>query len=356
MSDFEKIDKNFKVETKIDKTDVVFFDPRELPFRIYGVYYDNGQYRRLPSEVAKSVSEGVYALHANTAGGRIRFMTDSPYVAIKLEYGEHVTRTSNASITCTAGLDLYVRRDGVFCHTATFLPSIHGEQKGIESVAELGSSSMREIIINMPSYADVISIYIGLSESARVERAEEYSNSKPVVFYGSSITQGGCASRPGLIYQNIISRRFNLDYINLGFSGSAKGEDEIADYIKGLDTSLFVYDYDHNAPSPEHLEATHLPLYRRVREKNPDLPIVFMTRPTGVLGKDRLARRAVIKKTYDTAVSEGDKNVYFLDPTENLPFMADEGTVEACHPNDLGFYFMAKALFPILEPLLPGEG
>ena len=116
--------------------------------------------------------------------------------------------------------------------------------------------------------------------------------------------------------------------------------------------SIFVCDYDHNAPSSAHLEATHLPLYRKVRAKNPDLPIVFMTRPNSALSQVRLNRRAVIKKTYDTAVSEGDKNVYFLDPTEHTPFIADEGTVEGCHPTDLGFYFMAQSLMPILKEIL----
>jgi hypothetical protein len=95
-----------------------------------------------------------------------------------------------------------------------------------------------------------------------------------------------------------------------------------------------------------------MPLYRKVRAAQPDLPIVFMTRPNGALTQNRLDRRAIIKKTYDTAVSEGDKNVYFLDPTEHTPFMADEGTVEGCHPTDLGFYFMAKALEPILKEIL----
>ena len=94
-----------------------------------------------------------------------------------------------------------------------------------------------------------------------------------------------------------------------------------------------------------------MPLYRKVRAAQPDLPIIFMTRPNSTLTQTRLDRRAIIKKTYDTAVNEGDKNVYFLDPTEHTPFMADEGTVEGCHPTDLGFWFMAQGLLPILREI-----
>ena len=343
MSNFEKIDKNFKVETTINKNDVLFYDPRELPFRIYGVYHEDGQYRRMPRAVAESVSEGVLALHANTAGGRIRFKTDSPYVAISLKFGDNVVRSSNASPSGLSGLDLYVKHDGVFNHKATFLPP-YIEVEGFDGVAELDSCEMREILINMPSYADVKSLYIGLSDTARVQRAEEYSNERPVVYYGSSITQGGCASRTGLTYQNIISRRLNLDYINLGFSGSAKGEDNMADYLKELDMSLFVYDYDHNAPSPEHLEATHERMFLRIREANPTLPIIILSRPKYTLPEIEKRRLKTIEATYNNAIMRGDKNVYLLRGRDMLSLVGEEWSVDRIHPNDLGFYSMAKAL------------
>ena len=83
------------------------------------------------------------------------------------------------------------------------------------------------------------------------------------------------------------------------------------------------------------------------------MPIVFMTRPNDIIRvESRLARKAVIKNTYDTAVREGDKNVYFVDPTEFFPFDSDEHTVDSAHPTDLGFYFMAKGLYPLLKEIL----
>ncbi|MBO7519874.1 MAG: hypothetical protein J6T73_03760, partial [Clostridia bacterium] len=66
-----KIDKNFNVETKIEKDDIVFLSANEEPFAIYGVFFENGMYRRMPEAVAKTVSEGVFSLHKCTAGGRV---------------------------------------------------------------------------------------------------------------------------------------------------------------------------------------------------------------------------------------------------------------------------------------------
>jgi hypothetical protein len=130
-------------------------------------------------------------------------------------------------------------------------------QDGYESVIRFETRRKREITINFPLYSSVSALYIGLEENAVVEPSAGYKNKKPMVFYGSSITQGACASRPGNSYANIVSRTLGIDHINLGFSGNAKGEQTMADYIASLDMSVFVYDYDYNAPDPEHLQNTH---------------------------------------------------------------------------------------------------
>ena len=121
--------------------------------------------------------------------------------------------------------------------------------------------------INFPLYQGVNSLYIGLKEGSVIKEAPEYETTAPFVYYGSSITQGGCASRPGSAYQNILSRHLQWDHINLGFSGSCKGEDEMAYYIASLDMSVFVYDYDHNAPTVEHLKNTHEIFFKKIKIK-----------------------------------------------------------------------------------------
>jgi len=116
---------------------------------------------------------------------------------------------------------------------------------------------MRDILINFPLYNPVDEAFTGLDEDAELLPAAEYAHEKPVVFYGSSITQGACASHPGNAYCNILSRRLNTNNINLGFSGGCHGEDAMAEYLAALDMSVLVYDYDHNAESAEELQRTH---------------------------------------------------------------------------------------------------
>ena len=127
----------------------------------------------------------------------------------------------------------------------------------------------------------------------------------------------------------------------------------MAAYIAGLSMSAFVLDYDHNAPDPAYLEATHAAFFRTVRNKQPTLPIILLSRPQPNPNEDDLLRRDVVKRTWETAKQSGDQNVFFLDGTEMLRlFGGDSGTVDNCHPNDLGFYCMAKALEPVLRAVL----
>ena len=158
-------------------------------------------------------------------------------------------------------------------------------------------------------------------------------------------------SRPGNCYQNIIARRFDADYVNLGFSGSAKAEKEIAEYIAGLSMSVFVYDYDHNAPNLVHLEATHERMYLTVRQAHPDIPIVMMSRPRMYLNDADTRRRDIVFATYQKAKDRGE-NVYFLDGPALMADAGFEGSVDGTHPNNLGFASMAHALGDLLETIL----
>ena len=349
MSDISKIDPNLKVETKINVDGLRFYNITQAPFKIYGIFYENGKYRRLPETVEQSVSEGVYGLHTNTAGGRVRFKTDSPYIAINAKM-PNMGRMPHFALTGSMGLDLYVRKE-TENYTGTFVPP-YDAVGGYESIIYLGSSEMREITMNFPLYSDVSELNIGLKEGASIAEPTAYKISKPIVFYGSSITQGGCASRPGNSYQSIVSRRLDFDYINLGFSGSAKAEDEMIEYVKKLDMSVFVYDYDHNAPDVEHLNNTHEKMFTAIRENNPDLPIIIMSRPKYTLSKDEQMRFEIIKTTYDNAVARGDKNVYLIDGKTLMELAENDGTVDNCHPNDLGFMSMANAVTKVLKEII----
>ncbi len=342
MFDISKIDKNFEVKSQIDKKDIKFYKIDEAPFKVYGVFKENGKYRRMPEDAARKVSYGVYALHTNTAGGRVRFVTDSPYIAINAVMDD-LGKMSHFPLTGSVGFDMYADN----YYVKTFVPPFD-IRCSYEDVFEFDEQKRREVTINFPLYSNVTELYIGLQEGSALTEAKPYKNTKPIVYYGSSITQGGCASRPGMSYQTIVSGIFDYDYINLGFSGGALAEDEIAEYIKNLDMSVFVYDYDHNAPTTEHLERTHEKMFKLIREKHPFLPVIMMSRPKLFLTDEEKVRRSIIEATYHNALSAGDKNVYFLDGEALTELCKDSGTVDNCHPTDFGFASMAKALSEVL--------
>ena len=348
----EEIDRNLKIETKLSEKDIAWFDANEDIFVKYGAIDADGNYLRLPREIAQSVSEGVAALCGNAAGIRIRLCTDSPFIAIKAVFPS-LCRFSHMPLSGTGGFDLYKEAGGKQFFVGAYIPPLEGD-KGFEGIVYTGNKAGKTInyIINFPPYNSVTKLYIGLKEQSVTEVPDEYYNKKPVVFYGSSITQGGCASRPGNIYQNFLSRALNMDYLCLGFAGNAKGEKEIAEYMAELDMCAFVSDYDHNAPDAEFLKATHFALYEAIRNKNPELPYVMITHPSRGINEP-INRRKTIMESCLKALDKGDKNVYYIDGDSLFAGAEyDSCTVDGCHPTDLGFYRMAKGILPILKEII----
>ena len=345
MTNISQIDPNFKVETALNQPNIRFHNPLTPPFQIHGVFYEDGMFRRLPASVAQSVSEGVYVLHTHTAGGRIRFKTNSTYVAIHAQM-PGIGKMSHFALCGSAGFDLYVQNQ----FYGSFLPPFD-IQNGYESIIYLPSAEMREITINLPLYSSVSTLFVGLEEGAEVDAPTPYAITTPIVYYGSSITQGGCASRPGTAYQSFIERSLSADYINLGFSGNAKAESEISAYIQSLSMSAFIYDYDHNAPTVQHLKDTHERMFLEIRQKHPTLPIILLSRPKAHYTPDEEERLGIIKATYEHALARGDQNVYLIDGRTLMQLAGDDGTVDSCHPTDLGFFSMAQALIPCLEKI-----
>jgi len=354
MSDISTIDKNLKTAESFGRDDIVLYDAKEAPFSLYGVFYDyeSGLFRRMPKDIAETVNEGVAELSNHTSGGRVCFSTNSECIALTCTRPSfwamgHMARTGNG------GFSLYERAEGKWLYLATFVPP--ATPSGFSSIVTLpGGKKPRELMLQMPLYAPVSSLSIGVACGSSLGKWHgEYTHKRPIVFYGSSITQGGCASTPGGDYAGRVSRKFDADYINLGFSGSAKGESSMMEYIAGLQMSVFVYDYDYNAPDAEHLERTHYRGYRIVRDAQPVLPIIMISCPNyDRIGYDAEKRRDIIAASYERARAEGDENVYFIDGKVHFAtFNADECTVDGTHPNDLGFQRMADAVASVLGKL-----
>ncbi len=343
----KNFDENMIVKKGISRPGIKYHNVSEPEFRICGVFYENDSYVRMPKAVAETVSQGIAQDYSNCAGGRIRFITDSPYVAVSAELS-HIYKFSIMSVEATCGMDVYA--DGRFL--GIIRPNIDDPSVHISESVNMRESGEHIVEVNLPLYVSVKDIAIGLDENAVLKPAPEYTYDTPIVFYGSSITNGACSSRPGLSYPARLSRMLNSNYINLGFGGLCKGEKEMVEYIAGLDMSVFVLDYDYNAPTPEHLQATHEKAYKTVREKNSDLPIVMISAPKYSMNEDLIKRKNIIKQTYDSAKAAGDKNVYIIYGDTFFEEIGDDFSVDNVHPTDLGFDCMTKKIYPVLKSIL----
>jgi len=353
---YKEFDKNVIVNATIGNVGVEMFDVRRAPFDLYSLYdpynLQQERFERIPREVALSVSQGVAVQNYEPAGGRVRFSTDSEFVAIRVENG-WITSRPHFTLIEAGGFDMYVHENGQDHFYGVFIPPVDAKN-GYEGKIRFPDKRKREITINFPIHASVIRLLVGLAPGAYLDHGKKYINEKPVVCYGSSITQGTGTSRPGIVYSNMLSQRMNINTYNLGFSGQCKGEPAIAEYIAGLDMSAFILDYDENAPDPEHLRNTHENFFKIIRQKNPDLPVIMLTRPSI---KARNAQhkpfRDVVYQTYQNALANGDKNVYFIDGSEYLKgYACDDFILDGIHPNDLGYYVMANNIQKYLEEII----
>lgn len=311
---------------------------------------------RLPekifSELNQDGKERLVELAHRTPGGALHFKTDSKHLMLKVQY-RIIDLLKHMPITGTAGFDVCVAESGKERFLRNLSPEVDTADKEteFEFSCEL-YGGMKEYKIYFPLYSGITQLYVGLDENSDILPPPKYPIEKPIAFYGSSITHGGCVSRPSNSYCAAVARKIGAECINLGFSGNAKGEVCVAREIAKKDLCCFVYDYDYNAPTPQYLSETHEPFFKEIRKYNPELPVVMVSRPYADTDKydDALQRKQIILNTYHNAVASGDKNVYFADGMRFFDNVERESaTVDLCHPNDLGFLLMARGIYPIVK-------
>src|SRR5262249_1994849 len=221
-----------------------------------------------------------------------------------------------------------------------------------------GERKMRDITLYLPLYKPVIIHEITLDSKARLEPATPYAITKPIVFYGSSITQGGCASNPRGSYQATLERNLSADFVNLGFSGNGLGEPPLAEAICELDPSCIVLDFWGNPSADQYAAA--LPVFVDIlRKKFPKLPMLVTSPfyfPAEEIGGDvahqAAAKRASAKDFVEKRRKDGDHRIWFVDGLKMLNRSQTAGLVDGVHCNSLGFYFNAVGLEPFLRKAL----
>lgn len=325
-------------------------DPR-LEIRGLPWFQENqGATIRLPLRLKPVLPPAVWNLGLSPSGGRIRFRTNSTRLAIRLEYPSP-PNMANMHAFGQTGVDLYL--DGVYRSTAT-APKDAAPGKTVEYVFFEGlPRATRDVLLYLPLYKPVNVLGLQIDGDAVITAPRRFATSKPVVFYGTSITQGGCASRSGMSYQAILGRQLNVDFVNLGFSGNGKGEPVVAGMTAEIDGAAFVLDFAGNNPTVESLKEVYAPFLETVRAKHPNTPILAVT-AIARANEDARSRamRQHIREVVSAKIAAGDKLLTLVDGLSLLGPNQLDGLVDGGHPNDLGFQWMAEGLAPHIAKVL----
>ncbi|MGJ1237986.1 MULTISPECIES: SGNH/GDSL hydrolase family protein [Sphingobacterium] len=306
-------------------------------------------YERIPNDEKIDLPSAVQKLAKNSAGIAFLFETDSRFIAAKWQL-ESARYAANMTPIGHSGLDLYCLKDGKWQFVNVGKPlkdSTNNDHILINNM----DNSLKQFMLYLPLYNTTTSIAVGVSTHAHIAipRSPKIDPNKRIVIYGSSIVQGASASRPGMAYPAILQRELGVDVINLGFSGSAKMEKEVGEYVASVPADCYVLDCIPN-PSPQEIEERIIPFIKQVRIKNPSTPIILVetvSRENGnfdlVLGKRVKQQNDNAKKGYDKLVKDGVKKIYYISSDE-LIGTDHEATTYGVHLSDLGFKRIANTI------------
>jgi len=361
------------------------------PIAIHG--FDPGAgWRRLPLDLTAALAPDnpeLPGLAGCSAGVRARFISDSPTFYLRVRYSMTMQMV-HMTLQAQNGFDLYVVEDGMERYAGSFQPPYTADHETTLSFS-FPTAARRELVLYWPLFAAVSGLSIAVPRPHSIEPPTPYPDPLPIIAYGSSITHGGCASRPGNAWPAILGRMLRRDVRNLGFSGCAKGEPPIASYLAASPASVIILDYDHNAPDATHLERTLPAMVAEIRASRPRIPLILISKPdvhqasavlpgTPADRAERARRTAVIRGVWEDAVAAGDERIWFIDGSELFLDMQlidyviedvdveldekqrsiqqgiDACTVDGCHPNDLGFWRMASRICVTVEEALLAAG
>jgi hypothetical protein len=310
---------------------------------------------RLPAKSEGTVRNAVWSLSRHSAGMAVRLQTDASEIWVDYELLSDRLAMPHMPATGVSGLDLYGQLpDGQSRWVQVIKPTSQQIRTAIASGLEGG---LRVYTIYLPLYNGVESLRIGVSKSSQFAPLAPRT-AKPIVFYGTSIMHGACASRPGMAIPAILGRRFNRPTINLGFSGNGRMDAEVAELLAELDAAVFCIDCLPNMNADLVTERT-APLVRTLRERHSETPILLVEDRVFTNAAFFPARRKVhqsnhraLRAAFDGLQASGCPNLYYL-PGDDLLGSDGEAATDGSHPSDLGFFRYAAAYEKVLAPLFP---
>jgi hypothetical protein len=324
----------------------LWYDGRLLLLEGKGWQNTESYYDRLPATAKDKVQAPVWDLSHDSAGMCLRFMTEATSIRIRWTLRKENLALPHMPATGVSGIDLYMRTDN---GRWTFVKN--GRPSSRSNEASFRVTPGTECMLYLPLYNGVESLQIGVHKDKTMSRPTESpgKQNKPIVFYGTSITQGGCASRPGMACTAIVRRQLDVPVINLGFSGNGKMEPEMAELLAELAPAVYVLDCLPNMQPVEVSERVG-PFVKKLRGVRPSTPILLVedssvsnTTPTG--------KGTILRRIYEDLKAEGIRDLHFLSNRDMLGTDGD-GTVDGSHPNDIGMMRQATVFSESLATIL----
>lgn len=326
----------------------VWYDGQQLPLEGKAFSDTESHYDRLPARAKDQVPAAVWGLSHHSAGMAFRLVTDASQLKVRWAVRGASLAMPHMPATGVSGVDVYQRFAGGWRFVK------NGKPSGLTNEVSVAVAPGAECLVYLPLYNGTARVAFGLPKDRRLEAAPARPSgvSKPVVFYGTSITQGACASRPGLAFTAVAGRLADAPVVNLGFSGSGKMEPALCDLLAEIDASAYVLDCLWNM-SDDLVKERAEPFIRALRQKRPDTPIllaedgnVFNQAPTS---KARMLRGIFDKLKAEDAAAWA--RLHYLEAKEMLGHDT-EGTVDGCHPNDLGMMRQGEVFAAAIKKLL----
>jgi hypothetical protein len=340
-----------------EQANIVWTDIRELGVEGQGWPDTKAPFDRLPAKAEDKVRAAVWNLSRNSAGMHVRFATDSTTIHARWALTSSQLAMPHMAATGVSGLDLYVKTEsGLWRWLAVGIPK--SQTNSVALIKNLPPGT-REYLLYLPLYNGAQFVDVGVPQSATLTKASPWGKGerKPVVFYGTSILHGACASRPGMVHSAMLGRRFHWPTINLGFSGNGRMEPELADLLAELDPAVYVLDCLPNMTADQVAERVE-PFVRKLRETHPRTPIVLVedrNYADAFLVASKRERnetsQAELQAAFKRLKKTGVKNLHYI-PARDLLGHDGDGTVDSSHPNDLGFARQADVFAKVLGPLL----